>query len=66
MAFRRLAQAEIDSIQERIDAVRGGTTQALSKWEEDFLLSIEEQFAEKMWLSDKQLDILTRIYDEKL
>ncbi len=66
MAFRRLAQAEIDAIQERIDAVRGGTTKALSGWEEGFLLSIEEQFAEKTWLSEKQLDILTRIYDEKL
>ena len=30
------------------------------------MLSIEEQFAEKTWLSDKQLEILTRIYDEKL
>ncbi len=66
MAFRRLAQAEIDSIQERLDAVRGGTAKALTNWEEDFLLSIEEQFSEKQWLSDKQLDILTRIYDEKL
>ena len=32
MAFRRLAQPEIDSIQERIDAVRGGTVKALSPW----------------------------------
>jgi len=37
----------------------------LSKWEEDFMKSITEQFEEKKWLSDKQEDILERIYAEK-
>ena len=37
----------------------------LSKWEEDFMESITEQFKEKNWISDKQEDILERIYTDK-
>ncbi len=37
----------------------------LTKWEEDFIESITEQFAKRGSLSDKQEEILERIYTEK-
>lgn len=38
----------------------------LSKWEEDFVASLEEQFEKRKSLSDKQLEILERIYTDKV
>ena len=37
----------------------------LTKWEEDFLASIYEQWEVRRWLSEKQYEILDRIYAEK-
>lgn len=37
----------------------------LTKWEEDFMESIIGQFERKNWLSERQEEILQRIYDEK-
>ena len=37
----------------------------LTKWELDFVESIEEQFKMKNWISDKQEEILEKIYAEK-
>lgn len=37
----------------------------LTKWEEDFIVSIRRQFKEKKMLSDRQTEILERIYAEK-
>lgn len=37
----------------------------LSPWEESFLESITDQWETKQWLSDRQLEILERIYAEK-
>lgn len=37
----------------------------LTKWEEDFFDSVAEQFSERKWISDKQEEILERIYAEK-
>lgn len=37
----------------------------LSKWELDFVESIEEQFKIKNWISDRQEEILERIYADK-
>lgn len=37
----------------------------LSKWEQDFMESIQDQFERKKWISDKQEEILERIYSEK-
>ena len=37
----------------------------LTKWEKDFMESITEQFNRKNWISDKQEEILERIYTEK-
>lgn len=37
----------------------------LTKWEQDFMDSITEQFEERNWISHKQEEILERIYAEK-
>ena len=37
----------------------------LTKWEEDFMESITEQFKTRNWISDKQEEILERIYADK-
>jgi hypothetical protein len=37
----------------------------LSKWEEDFLVSVTDQWETRQSLSDKQVEILERIYAEK-
>lgn len=40
-------------------------TERLSTWEQDFVESISAQWSAKRALSDKQFDILERIYAEK-
>lgn len=47
----------IDQINER--------GRGLTKWEEDFMDSITEQFAERGSLSPKQTEILERIYADR-
>lgn len=37
----------------------------LSKWEEDFINSIKEQFEKRRTLSEKQEDVLRGIYEDK-
>jgi hypothetical protein len=37
----------------------------LSKWEEDFIDSVAEQLVKRRSLSDRQFEILERIYAEK-
>lgn len=37
----------------------------LTSWEEDFLASTKEQWELRWWLSDRQFEILERIYAEK-
>jgi hypothetical protein len=37
----------------------------LSEWEENFMASVKIQFQLKSDLSDKQVTVLQRIYDEK-
>lgn len=37
----------------------------LTKWERDFIDSLEEQFEERGWISDKQEEILERIYADR-
>ncbi len=39
--------------------------QNLSKWEEDFIESIREQWDRGRWMSPRQREILERIYAEK-
>jgi hypothetical protein len=37
----------------------------LTTWEENFIISIEDQFSRRRTLSDKQFETLERIYAEK-
>lgn len=37
----------------------------LSKWEQDFMESIQERFERTKFITDKQEEILERIYSEK-
>ena len=37
----------------------------LTKWELDFMESITEQFEKRNWISDKQEEIVERIYVDK-
>ncbi len=37
----------------------------LTDWEENFIESISDQFTRRSYLSDKQFEILERIYAEK-
>lgn len=37
----------------------------LSQWEENFIESIADQFSSRASLSDKQFEVLERIYAEK-
>lgn len=40
-------------------------SKTLTKWEESFVESLQEQFDAKGSLSDRQLEILDRIYTER-
>jgi hypothetical protein len=37
----------------------------LSPWESDFVDSLAEQWEEREWLSERQTEILQKIWDEK-
>ena len=39
--------------------------QDLTSWEQNFLTSVTEQFEKKGTLSEKQIEIVERIYSEK-
>lgn len=54
-------QAIIQSMFQALDT----PSKDLTKWEENFLESISEQFEQSKSLSERQLEILQRIYDEK-
>jgi len=51
-------------IQQWIDHVNENGVN-LSKWELDFMESVTEFFSQRSWISDKQEDILERIYTDK-
>lgn len=36
----------------------------LNRWERDFVISIEEQWRKKRWLSNGQKEVLGRIWDK--
>jgi hypothetical protein len=45
-----------------IEKEKGGPN--FNKWELDFLDSIIEQYEEKCWLSEKQIEILEKMWDK--
>lgn len=48
-----------------IDTCLNEATKPLSKWEQDFLQSISDDLTFKGTLSEKQVEVLERIYTEK-
>ena len=52
----------IESWLEAIEAEGRG----LTKWENDFVTSVSEQFSERGTLSEKQEEILERIYTDRV
>mgnify|MGYP001581959160 FL=1 len=53
-----------ETILHYVEAVNA-TGRGLTTWEEDFMESITEQFEERAWLTDKQREILGRIYEDR-
>lgn len=53
-----------DLIKHMLDALEAPYKE-LTEWEEKFIESVTEQFENRNWLSDKQFDVLERIYSEK-
>ena len=51
----------IDAMFEALDS----PSKELTKWEEGFLESLHEQWTTRKSLSDRQFEILDRIYSEK-
>lgn len=51
-------------IQEMLEALETPSKE-LTKWEENFLESLAEQFEKRGTLSDRQFEILDRIHTEK-
>ena len=49
-----------------IDACLTEATKPLSKWEQDFIQSISDDLTFKGTLSEKQVEVLERIYTEKV
>lgn len=59
-------EEEIKKQNERIKWVMGGIDiEDLTNWEQEFLESIEAQSDKGKFLSDRQMEILEKIYKEK-
>lgn len=66
-ADRSVTTYSMDNVhKERIDACLNESSKRLTRWEEDFLISIQDQLTIKGSLSDRQAEILERIYVEKV
>ncbi len=55
---------DVATIQDWIDKITENP-KGLTKWEENFIDDIADQFVMKKWISDRQEEILERIYVEK-
>jgi hypothetical protein len=55
---------QVEDIRHWIETVNT-EARGLTKWEEDFMASVTEQFQERGWISDRQEEIVERIYAEK-
>lgn len=54
-----------DVLEHWVDSILEGALDKLTKWEEDFVRSCDEQLVYKDHLSERQEEILERIYAEK-
>ena len=64
MYFMKDLNKENERVSQWIEDVNEGGRN-LSAWELGFMESITEQFEKREWLSEKQIEILERIYAEK-
>jgi len=53
------------TLREWIEAIKDETQDKLSSWEIDFIDSVERQLNHYSKLSDRQIEILEKIYAEK-
>ena len=60
-----MEKEERDKLIDHMFSSLDSPSKELTKWEEDFLASIYEQWEARRWLSEKQYEILDRIYAEK-
>jgi hypothetical protein len=58
------SQDKVKLIQHMLECLESPSRE-LTKWEEGFVESVREQFLERGSLSDRQTEILERIYAEK-
>lgn len=65
MELSELTDKAIDYIVEGLCDEAAKDRPKLSKWETDFLISIEEQWRKNRWLSDKQKEVLGKIWDKQ-
>ena len=65
MELSELTDKAIDYIVEELCDEAAKDRPKLSKWETDFLISVEEQWRKKRWLSDKQKECLGKIWDKQ-
>jgi hypothetical protein len=57
-------KAMIDSARSMLDKLETPRL-VLTKWEEEFIANVGEQLGEKRWISERQYEILEKIYVEK-
>lgn len=60
----KLTDSEVDHLKVRIDMIRMNMDE-LSSWEQDFIISVEDQLDLKRYLSVAQIEIIDKIYKEK-
>ena len=54
-----------DVIDGWLQQIADDLNEPLTDWEESFVESVADQWERRRWLSDRQLEILERIYAEK-
>lgn len=63
---RKVDRGSVKPVAEWIQELSQRPRHPLTEWEEDFITSLGDQWDRTHRLSDKQTDILERIYDEKM
>lgn len=60
-----MPQYDDDTIAHFIEQVNDNASKPLTAWERSFMESITDQWERSSYLSDRQVEILERIYAEK-
>jgi len=59
-----MSSEDLEAMLGDCDEARTCSNSPFSKWEDDFVISVKEQFEERGGLSQKQQDVLHRIWDK--